>query len=352
VLIIENDVNFARVLLEMARNKEFKAIVALDGETGLDLAHEYQPDAITLDIDLPGIDGWTVLDRLKHNSSTRHIPVHIVSGVSKRQRGLKLGAVSYLEKPVSKEALDGAFDRITDFIEEPVRNLLIIEDNEVQRQSMVELIGEDDVNITAVATAEEALERLANERYDCIVLDLGLGDMSGFTLLERIKSAPEMQDIPIIIYTGKELSQAEETQLRRYAETIIVKDVKSPERLLDETALFLHRVHATLPEQQQRMLDKLHHATTLLSGLTVLIVDDDVRNIFAITSILERHGATVFYAENGKDGLSLLERTPSIDVVLMDIMMPEMYSDAPAWMHLSRSERIAFAVSAMMGSCL
>jgi CheY-like chemotaxis protein len=324
VLIIENDVNFARILLEMARDKDFKAIVALDGETGLDLAQEYQPDAITLDIDLPGIDGWTVLDRLKHSSATRHIPVHIVSGIDKRQRGLKLGAVSYLEKPVSKEALDGAFDRITQFIDEPVRSLLIIEDNEAQRRSMVELIGEDDVNITAVPSAEEALELLSKQRFDCIVLDLGLEDMNGFTLLERIKATPEVQDVPIIIYTGKELSAAEETQLRRYAETIIVKDVKSPERLLDETALFLHRVEAKLPEQKRKMLERLHNTDATFADKKVMIVDDDVRNIFSLTSVLESYNMNVIFAENGKDAIRVLEENPDVELVLMDVMMPEM----------------------------
>ena len=324
VLVIENDEKFAHILLDLAREKNFKALVALDGETGLRMAHEYRPDAITLDIDLPGIDGWTVLDRLKHHAGTRHIPVHIVSGIDKRQQGLRLGAISYLEKPVSKDALEDAFDKIGKFIDKRVKNLLVVEDDETQRKSIVELVGEDDVEITAVATAQEALQRLAAKDYDCVVLDLGLKDMSGFTLLETIKTNPAMQSLPIIIYTGKELTQAEETQLRRYAETIIVKDVRSPERLLDETALFLHRVESRLPEKKRKMLEQLHSADAVFAGKRVLVVDDDVRNIFALTSLLENHGMQVQFAENGADALQKLRESPDFDLVLMDVMMPEM----------------------------
>jgi HAMP domain-containing protein/CheY-like chemotaxis protein/signal transduction histidine kinase len=324
VLIIENDVNFARILLDMAREKGFRGIVALDGESGLDLARDYLPDAITLDIDLPVIDGWTVLDRLKHDSATRHIPVHIVSGMEKRQRGLQQGAISYLEKPVSKEALDGAFDRISSFIANPVRKLLVVEDDATQRQSMIELIGADDVEITAVGSAEEALEQIAATRFDCMVLDLGLDGMNGFTLLEQIKDQPGAAELPIIVYTGKDLSSAEETQLKRYADTIIVKDVKSPERLLDETALFLHRVEGRLPEAKRRMLERLHSSEPTFAGKKVLIVDDDVRNIFSLTSLLESYGMNVAFAENGRDALAQLEAQPDVDLVLMDVMMPEM----------------------------
>ncbi|MBA4156052.1 MAG: response regulator [Gemmatimonadetes bacterium] len=325
VLVIENDVTFARVLLEMAREKGFKGIVALDGETGLELARQYQPDAITLDIDLPGIDGWTVLDRLKHQTSMRHIPVHIVSGIERRQRGLRHGAISYMQKPVSKETLDAAFDHITRFIDEPVKNLLVVEDDEAQRQSIVELVGgEEDVRVTAVATAEEALERLGSQRYDCMVLDLRLQNMNGFNLLERVKTDPDLQDLPIIIYTGKELSLQEETQLRRYAEAIIVKDVKSPERLLDETALFLHRVEAQLPEHKRKMLERLHGSDASFAGKKVLVVDDDVRNIFSLTSLLEVQGMQVLFAENGKEAIETLRTDPEVDLVLMDVMMPGM----------------------------
>ena len=325
VLVIENDANFARILLDMAREKEFKGIVALDGEAGLQLAHEFTPDAITLDLDMPGLDGWAVLDRLKHHPDTRHIPVHIISGMRDRQQGLKAGAIAYLEKPVSKEALEDSFNRISSFIDQPVKRLLVVEDDAQQRKSMIELISHEDVEITAVGSAADALDRLTSTHFDCMVLDLGLaGGTDGFELLETVKADPRMQDLPIIIYTGKDLSRDEETRLRRFAETIIVKDVKSPERLLDETALFLHRVEARLPEQKRRMLEHLHDSDAVFAGKRVLIVDDDVRNIFSLTSVLEQHGMDVSFAENGKDALAKLEADPAIDLVLMDVMMPEM----------------------------
>jgi signal transduction histidine kinase/DNA-binding response OmpR family regulator len=327
VLIVENDETFAGVLLDMARAKEFKGIVAVDGTSALALAREYVPDAITLDIDLPGgMDGWTVLERLKRSADTRHIPVHIVSGFGTRQRGLKAGALAFLEKPVSKEALDDAFGRISTFIDQRVRHLLVVEDDETQRNAIVDLIGDDDIEITAVGSAAEAMETLRTRRVDCMVLDLGIGDRNGFQLLEEVKSHPEHRDLPIIIYTGRSLSAGEDTALRRYAETIIVKDVKSPERLLDETALFLHRVESHLPEQKRRILEQLHNEDEVFTGKRILIVDDDVRNIFSLTSLLEQHGMEVRYAENGRDGLRLLEEEggEDFDLVLMDVMMPEM----------------------------
>ncbi|HEX8848305.1 MAG TPA: response regulator, partial [Gemmatimonadaceae bacterium] len=324
LLVVEDDENFARVLLEMARGREFKGIIALRGRDALTLAHEYKPDAITLDIGMADMDGWEVLDRLKHHPDTRHIPVHIVSGDQNRQQGLRAGAFAYLEKPVSKETLDDAFSRMVQFIDERVKRLLVVEDDANQRQAIVELIAADDVEITAVASAGEAIETLRNQKFDCMVIDLGLADMSGFELLETVKSDPAMQEMPVIVYTGKELTQAEDTQLRKYAETIIVKDVKSPERLLDETALFLHRVEAKLPEQKRRMLEQLHNADSVFAGKRIMVVDDDVRNIFSLTSVLEDHGMQVRFAENGKDAIAELEKDPNVDLVLMDIMMPEM----------------------------
>jgi CheY-like chemotaxis protein len=232
--------------------------------------------------------------------------------------------MAFLVKPVDKEALDAAFGRIAEFIETVPKNLLVVEDNENQRQSIVELIAHDDVDITAVGSAEEALQTLEEKHFDCVVLDLGLRDMSGFDLLEKVKSDPDKRDLPIIIYTGKELTQQEETRIKKYAETIIVKDVKSPERLLDETALFLHRVEAKLPEQKRKMLQHLHDADAVVSGKKILIVDDDVRNIFSLTSMLEDHGMQVRFAENGNQALAELEKDPQVDAILMDVMMPEM----------------------------
>ncbi|MDO8501552.1 MAG: response regulator [Gemmatimonadaceae bacterium] len=325
VLIVENDANFAKILLGMARDKGFKGIVCLDGDSGLAAAHEYRPDAITLDIDMPGLDGWKVLERLKHHPRTRHIPVHIISGIERRQQGLKAGAIAYLAKPVSKEALDDAFSKIATFIDDIPKHLLVVEDDDGQRTAIVELIAHEDVEITAVDSAEKALAELAlSKHYDCVVLDLGLKDMSGFDFLEKVKSDPKKSDLPIIVYTGKQLSQAEETKIKKYAETIIMKDVRSPERLLDETALFLHRVEAKLPEQKRKMLEQLHDAEAVIAGKRVLIVDDDVRNIFSLMSVLEEHGMNVRFAENGKDALDALKEDPGVDVILMDVMMPEM----------------------------
>jgi CheY-like chemotaxis protein/signal transduction histidine kinase/HAMP domain-containing protein len=324
VLVIENDATFARVLLDMAREKGFRGLVALDGEAGLQLAHAFEPDAITLDIDMPGMDGWEVLNRLKHHPATRHIPVHIISGVQERTQGLKAGAIAFLQKPVEKEALDESFARISGFIDQQVRRLLVVEDDEVQRKSIVELVAHEDVEIDAVGTGDEALQRLESTHYDCMVLDLGLKDISGFELLDRIKANEKLRELPVIIYTGRELSPQEETRLRQDAETIIIKDVKSPERLLDETALFLHRVESKLPEQKRRMLERLHNEDATFAGKRVLVVDDDVRNIFSLTSLLESHGMVVRFAEDGKTALTMLEANPDTDLILMDVMMPEM----------------------------
>jgi HAMP domain-containing protein/signal transduction histidine kinase/CheY-like chemotaxis protein len=322
LLIIEDDLNFAKIMMEMARERGFKVLAATRGDAGLALARQYTPSAITLDIELPGMDGWSVLDRLKHTKSTRHIPVHIISVTEERQRGLKMGAMAFENKPVSPEALREALGRIESFVQRGVRSLLVIEDDKVAQQSIIELIGEGDVETIAVGTAEEALGQLRNKHYDCVVLDLGLPDMNGFELMERIKS--EIGNIPIIIYTGKDLSPKDETELRRLAETIIVKDCRSLERLLDETALFLHRVEENLPEPKRQMLEQLRKKDPVLAGKKVLIVDDDMRNIFALTSLLERYDMQVLYAENGKDGIDTLKNTAGIDVALVDIMMPEM----------------------------
>ncbi len=324
LLIVEDDAAFAQILLDMARARGFRGLCAGRADTALRLVQDFTVDAITLDLKLPDRDGWTVLDRLKHDSKTRHIPVHIISVEEGGQRGLRQGAIAYLNKPASKEAVEEALGRIKSFVERPVKNLLVIEDNEAQRKGIAELIGNHDVHTTSVATGEEALATLARDRFDCVVLDLGLPDMTGFELIERIKKDPWHNELPIIVYTGKELTKAEETELRRVAEAIVVKGVKSPERLLDETTLFLHRVEANLPEPKRRVIEQLRKVDDTLAGRKVLIVDDDVRNIFALTTALDRHGIQSLYAENGKDGIALLKSTAEFDAVLMDIMMPEM----------------------------
>jgi CheY-like chemotaxis protein/CHASE3 domain sensor protein len=324
LLIIEDDVNFAHILMDMARGRGFKAIVALQGDKGLELARQYLPDAIILDIQLPVMDGWAILGELKSSSATRHIPVHVISVIDDMKQGLMMGAIAYLKKPSSKDSLDKAFSHIESYTENQLKRLLIVEDDEIQRKAIIELIGHDDVAITAVSTGSEALNELHSQRYDCMVLDLMLTDMTGFELLDQIRDDQYLNDLPIIIYTGKELDSKEEMKLRKYAESIIIKDVKSPERLLDETTLFLHRVEANLPEDKRRILQKLHNKETLFEGKKILLVDDDIRNVFALSSVLEGYRMDVTFAENGREALEILDKNPEIDLVLMDMMMPEM----------------------------
>jgi CheY-like chemotaxis protein/HAMP domain-containing protein len=325
LLIVDDDPVFARTLLDVARQHRFKAVVASTGHAALELVKEVKPDAITLDLGLPDMDGWFVLDRLKHDPATRHIPVHIISASdSPERRGLEYGAIAVIGKPVDQSGLTEALKTIQGFLERRVKRLLVVEDDATQRQSIVDLIGNGEVFTTAVGTATEALAELDRERFDCVVLDLRLPDLSGLELMKRIKEREDLMRMPIVIYTGKELTRGEEMDLRKLAQTIIIKDVKSPERLIDETALFLHRVQESLPESAREMLRSLPGPDPALVGKRVLVVDDDVRNIFAITSLLEEHDMTVDYAENGEDALEKLASAPAFDIVLMDIMMPGM----------------------------
>ena len=354
LLIVEDDVKFASILLEMARQHGFKVIVALQSKQGLVLAQQFKPSAIVLDLQLPDMDGWTVLDRLKRDPNTRHIPIHIVSVDEQQQRGLQLGAIAYLQKPISPEVLTQALTDMKSFIERQVKNLLVIEDDPLQARSIIELIGNHDVHSTAVGTGTAALLMLREQRFDCVVMDLGLPDMSGFELMEQIKQDTKISKLPIIVYTGKELTRQEETQLRRLAETIIIKDVRSPERLLDETALFLHRVQANLPDPSRQVLEQLRSSDPVLANKKILIVDDDVRNIFALTSLLESHQMQVMFAENGTDGIQMLETNPDIDIVLMDVMMPQMdgYETTRAIRSLQQFQSlpiIALTAKAMQG---
>ncbi|MBW4460146.1 MAG: HAMP domain-containing protein [Nodosilinea sp. WJT8-NPBG4] len=324
LLIIEDDVNFARILLDLSREHGFKGLVATRGDVGLQMARDFQPSAIMLDIRLPVLDGWTVLNYLKHDPDTRHIPVHIMTVEDGQDRSLRQGAIAYLQKPVSSESLLNALASMKEFVERLVKSLLVVEDDDQQRQSIVDLIGNSDVSITAVATAAETLAAIRAQQFDCIVLDLLLPDAKDFELLEQIKREPNLGRLPIIVYTGKDLTAQEETELHRLSDILIIKDARSPERLLDETSLFLHRIQANLPDQQRLMLEQLRRNDPILADKKVLIVDDDVRNIFALTSLLERQQMQVLYAESGQDGISILQANPDIDVVLMDIMMPGM----------------------------
>ncbi len=324
LLAIEDDVNFSQVIADFARDKGFKVVLAQSAAGGLAWARKIRPSAITLDLRLPDADGRMVLDMLKHDSSTRHIPVHVISVDEARDRMLRAGAVSFLQKPVTKDALEGALARTVEFVNRPMKNLLIVEDDEVQRHALMDLIGEGDVSSVAVGTARAALEQIDTMSFDCIVVDLILPDQSGAELIREIHNRLGSAAPPVIVYTAKTLTRQEETELRRLSEAIILKDARSPERLLDETALFLHRVQSKLPEPKRKMLEKVQRDDPALSGRKVLIIDDDVRNIFAITTALESYRMQVIYAESGRAGIELLETQPDVNAVLMDVMMPEM----------------------------
>jgi len=324
LLIVEDDPHYTKVLLNLARDKGFKALVAKSGADALSLAHKYKPSAISLDVFLPDMLGWTVLNQLKRDPQTRHIPVQILTVEEERQHGLERGAFSYMSKPLTTDGLEAALDRIKSFTLPRARKLLVIEDDPAEQLSISELIAHSDVEITAVGTGSEALQAMRETDFDCIVLDLRLPDMSGFELLTEIQQDAELRDCPIVVFTGRDLSDEEETELRKKAKSVVLKGVQSPERLLDETALFLHRVIADLPPNKQRMIETLHTSDAALKDRKVLIVDDDIRNIFALNSLLERHNMQVITATNGQDAIKLIENTDGLSLVLMDIMMPEM----------------------------
>jgi len=352
LLIIEDDPTFAGVVLDIARTQGFKGIVALDGETGLRMAHDFMPDAITLDLRLPNVDGWKLLDELKRDTRTRHIPVQVVSVVD-RSRGSIVNAISYLEKPVTQQGLEGALTHISAYLDKKVKQMLVVEDDAVQRTSIKEMLGAEDLTITEAPTGEEALAALKSAIFDCIVLDLSLPDMAGFEVLKRARKLAQHKNTPVIIYTSKDLTKSEEAQMKRYAATVITKSAGSSERLLDETAMFLHRVIEKMPEAPREILRKREKPTTLkssktngkqersklptvnitmtqpqepqtsdLAGKKVLIVDDDIRNIFALTGALESQGMYVLFEESGPAGIETLKNTSGKEVVLMDVMMP------------------------------
>ncbi|MBC8088663.1 MAG: response regulator, partial [Phycisphaerae bacterium] len=324
MLIVEDDPHYARILLDQAHAQGFKAIVAMRGGEVLGLAREYHPTAISLDVFLPDMLGWTVLNQLKQNPALRHIPVQMVTLDEDRQHGLSRGAFSFLPKPTTTEGLQAALTRIKDFAVPRSKRLLVIEDNEAEQLSIAALLGHDDVEIISADTGHKALDALRTQSFDCAVLDLRLPDMTGFDVLERIRDDTSLADLPVVVFTGKELSPEEDARLHMLARSVVVKGVESPERLLDETALFLHRVIADLPLEKQAMLDRLHRSDDDLLGKKVLVVDDDVRNIFALSSVLERRGMEVVTASNGFEAIATLESTPGVAIVLMDIMMPEM----------------------------
>jgi CheY-like chemotaxis protein/signal transduction histidine kinase len=324
LLIVEDDPHYARVLVGLARDKGFKALSATRGHAAIALARQYLPTAITLDIFLPDMLGWTVLNNLKLDPATRHIPVQIISIEEERQHGLSHGAFSYTIKPATTEGLEQCFDRIKNFVAPRAKRLLVVEDDKTERDSIVELLSHNDIEIETVGTGGEAFKKLMDAQFDCCVLDLRLPDMSGYSLLEKMQSEPALREVPVVVFTGKELEPNEEKQLRSLAKSIVLKDVQSPDRLFDETALFLHRVVANLPEAKRDMLLRLHNSNEALRGRKALVVDDDARNIFALTTVLENHDMNVLSATNGRQAIEIIKNTPDLCVVLMDIMMPEM----------------------------
>jgi len=324
LLIVEDDPSYARILLDQAHLQGFKVLVAMRGADALELAREHTPTAVSLDVFLPDMLGWTVLNQLKQDPTLRHIPVQIVTLDEDRQHGLARGAFSFLAKPTTTEGLEAALGRIKDFAVPRSKRLLVVEDNPAEQLSINTLLEHDDITIETAASGEEALKALREKSYDCCVLDLRLPDMSGFQVLETMRDDESLADLPVVVFTGKELSPEEDARLHMLARSVVVKGVESPERLLDETALFLHRVISDLPPEKQQMLDRLHRSDDDLLGKKVLVVDDDVRNIFALSSVLERRGMEVLTAGTGYEAITTLETTPNVAIVLMDIMMPEM----------------------------
>jgi len=360
LLIIEDDANFAKVLLDMARSRGFKAVVALKGDEGLELAKSLTPEAVILDIQLPVTDGWSILHELKSDPLTRHIPVHVVSVVEHSAYGLKMGAIAHLQKPATGEQLDKAFADICGVLERKPKRLLLAVPDEETRHGLMELIGHDDVTVTDVPDSDAAWDKLQAEAFDCIVLDAGLPD-GGVSLLERMQKSAVLRRIPVIIHGGNERGDEETNRrLRRFSESIILKDVKSPERLLAETALFLHRVESDLPDDRRNMLSRLRQQEETFENKTILLVDDDVRNVFALSSVLEQRQMRVIFAENGREALEKLASEQPVDLVLMDIMMPEMdgyeamrrIREHADWSHIPVIALTAKAMKDDRGKCI
>ena len=324
LLIVEDDPHYVRVLVDLAHNQGFKVLVAARGAEALELAKQFQPAAVSLDVFLPDMLGWTVLSQLKHNPLTRHIPVQIITLDEDRQHALARGAFSFVNKPTTTEGVSAALSQIKEYARPRRKRLLIVEDNIAEQMSIRELLDHDDIEIVAAGTGADALSTMRNSPYDCVVLDLRLPDMSGFEVLDKIRNDNLLSNVPVVVFTGRELSTEEDAKLHTMARSIVVKGVESPERLLDETSLFLHRVITELPIEKRRMLEKLNSSDEDLVGQTALLVDDDARNIFALSSVLERRGMKVLTATTGSEAVALVDANPEIAIVLMDIMMPQM----------------------------
>jgi CheY-like chemotaxis protein/signal transduction histidine kinase len=324
ILIVEDDLNFAELLIKLCREKGFKCLAAMNGDEGVTMAAHYSPKGIILDLRLPGKDGWTVLSDLKDKPGTRHIPVYIMSIDDAGMEAFRKGAIGFLTKPANEEDISDALHRLEDVFSRPVKKLLIIEDDRNLSESIRILIGSGDVHVDQEATAKAAIEAIRSKAYDCMILDLGLPDMNGLEMLEKLSAETELVIPPVIVYTGRELTPEEEMELRRYSDSIIVKGVKSEERLLDEACLFLHCIVEKMPARKRQIITDLHSSDTIFKDKQVLIVDDDMRNVFALSSALEARGMKTIKAENGKRALDILDANPEIDLILLDIMMPVM----------------------------
>ncbi len=324
ILVIEDDPDFARILFDLAHELGYSCLVAHAADEGFDLAVSYVPDAILLDMRLPDHSGLTVLQRLKEQALTRHIPVHVISVEDRVEAALHMGAIGYAVKPASREQLKAVFGRLEATLTQKLKHILLVEDDDLQRDSIARLIGDEDIEITAVGMAQDALELLREQVYDCMIIDLKLPDMQGNELLQRMAEDSIRAFPPVIVYTGRNLSRDEEANLLKYSRSIIIKGARSPERLLDEVTLFLHKVESQLSHERQRMLKTARSRDRVFEGRTVLLVDDDVRNIFALTSALEQKGAIIEVGRNGREAIDRLEQNEAIDLVLMDVMMPEM----------------------------
>lgn len=329
LLVIEDDDVFASIVCTLSRDIGFQCIVAGTAEEAISLAREYKPSAVVLDLGLPDQSGLTVLDRLKHDDATRHIPIHVISASDNSQTALSLGAIGYLTKPVRREQLAEVLTNLQAKLDTRMRRILIVEDDGVQRDAVSRLLRSAEVETVGVGTAAECLEELRRQTYDCMVLDLTLPDTSGFSLLETLSKEGDHGFPPVIVYTGHDLSPDDEQRLRRYSSSIIIKGAKSPERLLDEVSLFLHQVVSELPSEQRKMIQKARNRDAVLEGRRILIVEDDVRNVYSLTSVLEPRGALVQIARNGQEALDALsasagDAAKAIDLVLMDVMMPVM----------------------------
>ena len=324
ILVVEDEPNFAHILYDLAHELGYQCLVAHGADEGYDLAKEFVPDAILLDMRLPDHSGLTVLQRLKEHAETRHIPVHVISVEDRVEAAMHMGAIGYAVKPTTREELKDVFARLEAKLTQKVKRVLLVEDDDLQRESIARLIGDDDIEITAVGLAQDALELLRTTIFDCMVIDLKLPDMLGNDLLKRMSTEDICSFPPVIVYTGRNLTRDEEADLRKYSRSIIIKGARSPERLLDEVTLFLHKVESQLSHERQKMLKTARSRDKVFEGRKVLLVDDDVRNIFALTSALETKGAVVVIGRNGREAIEKLNEVEDIDLVLMDVMMPEM----------------------------